>query len=229
MNLRSTISIYGGGPGSGCNPQAGDCGRKSAGKKDADVEVFYHGTVLPSAKQMLKEGLVPKPEKAFQTAGIDTSKKGYVYVTQDKKLAMLFANARQAYDAAKPGSYYKFYNPWNGAGGYTTMWKREDAQPAVKTGDVAAVVEVDIPKNVASELKSDPDFDGSGQDERAKIKEGIIPKEYISKVFVKGQKNSWKAMLPRQLAAQMSGIKLYLVYYGPMAALKKHLNAGAQN
>ncbi|SRR6266566_4596578 len=32
MNIRSTISIYGGGPGSGCNPEAGKCGRPR--KKD---------------------------------------------------------------------------------------------------------------------------------------------------------------------------------------------------
>jgi hypothetical protein len=31
MNILSTIELYGGGPGSGCNPEAGKCGRPSTG------------------------------------------------------------------------------------------------------------------------------------------------------------------------------------------------------
>ncbi len=34
MNLAATISLYGGGPGSGCNPEVGKCGRPSLGNWD---------------------------------------------------------------------------------------------------------------------------------------------------------------------------------------------------
>ena len=37
MNLAATVSIYSGGPGSGCNPAAGNCGRPSGPKKDIGV------------------------------------------------------------------------------------------------------------------------------------------------------------------------------------------------
>jgi hypothetical protein len=42
VNLAATIEIYGGGPGSGCNPEAGKCGRhgESSGPYTTKKEAF---------------------------------------------------------------------------------------------------------------------------------------------------------------------------------------------
>ncbi len=53
MNLASTILIYGGGPGSGCNPEAGKCGRTAS---SASVYHVTHTSLVPKIQ---KEGLRP--------------------------------------------------------------------------------------------------------------------------------------------------------------------------
>lgn len=40
MNLATTITMYGGGPGSGCNPEAGRCGRPAEGGKEHGLTSF---------------------------------------------------------------------------------------------------------------------------------------------------------------------------------------------
>jgi RNA:NAD 2'-phosphotransferase (TPT1/KptA family) len=75
MNLFSTIQLYAGGPGSGCNPEKGKCGR---------TVTMYHGTIedfLPSIKQ---HGLDP----AKHARGV----RG-VYVTGNKGVARYYAKS----------------------------------------------------------------------------------------------------------------------------------------
>lgn len=79
MNLASTIYIYGGGPGSGCNPQAGECGRKSSG------DAIYHGTAVDAAQKILKEGI--------KRSGPLQQPIPVVYATKDKRVALSFAYA----------------------------------------------------------------------------------------------------------------------------------------
>lgn len=40
MNLYTTIQIYAGGPGSGCNPAVGTCGRHPSGNQTSDFDIF---------------------------------------------------------------------------------------------------------------------------------------------------------------------------------------------
>lgn len=44
MRLKSTIILYAGGPGSGCNPKVGKCGRPSTGTKDESEGFFSPNT-----------------------------------------------------------------------------------------------------------------------------------------------------------------------------------------
>lgn len=48
MNLEATISLLAGGPGSGCNPAVGKCGR---------TIVLYHGTAIKNLSSIQKNGL----------------------------------------------------------------------------------------------------------------------------------------------------------------------------
>src|SRR5438309_4808215 len=41
MNLQATIELYGGGPGSGCNPDVGRCGRPTGSGKQGGVAVQW--------------------------------------------------------------------------------------------------------------------------------------------------------------------------------------------
>jgi|SRR5579859_1129627 len=67
MNLAVAISIYGGGPGSGCNPDAGTCGR-SAGERtytvndveklsSPDDQLLHHDWAQDGRKILSKPGL----------------------------------------------------------------------------------------------------------------------------------------------------------------------------
>lgn len=64
MNLAATITVYGGGPGSGCNPEVGKCGRPSLGRWNGveQTQVAYQdssGHYLPS-RVAIHDGLVKK-------------------------------------------------------------------------------------------------------------------------------------------------------------------------
>lgn len=48
MILALAISLYAGGPGSGCNPVVGKCGR---------TQVLFHGTTVENAKRILNSGI----------------------------------------------------------------------------------------------------------------------------------------------------------------------------
>lgn len=50
MRLHAAISLYAGGPGSGCNPEAGKCGRP---------KTVFHGTAEQFAAQIKQQGLFP--------------------------------------------------------------------------------------------------------------------------------------------------------------------------
>jgi len=78
MNLASSISIYAGGAGSGCNPEAGKCGRS----------VLYHVTDEKHLSSILKNGLrtqksgAPKTNTEFE----DFHDKNVVYALQKPEL-----------------------------------------------------------------------------------------------------------------------------------------------
>lgn len=64
MNLASTISIYAGGPGSGCNPEVGKCGRKkgsgSGEKPGRDLKTLTDlgkrwGLSVPAVRKTLEQ------------------------------------------------------------------------------------------------------------------------------------------------------------------------------
>lgn len=69
MNLEITLSIYGGGAGSGCNPAAGTCGRRSSGG------YVYHVTHTNLVPKIQKEGLRPMQTTNWLRAG-DKSRYG---------------------------------------------------------------------------------------------------------------------------------------------------------
>lgn len=54
MNLQSTISIYGGGPGSGCNPEAGKCGRPGLPSDGANKRALDDLNNMPKEKKWRK-------------------------------------------------------------------------------------------------------------------------------------------------------------------------------
>lgn len=232
MNLASTLSVYGYGTHEGVEKEWDTRGR---GRKTAPVvekggnEVFYHGTVLPSAKAILKEGLRGKAEKAFNVGAIPSSKRGYVYITKDPALAKTFARARAAYDKAAPGSKFTFKNDYLGHG-VSQMYKRPGASALSEEAkdDIPAVVEIDVPADVAKQFKEDPDWapPAVGAPEVAFIKRGIIPKKYVKKVSVLQDTGDWKDFGAKDLAAGSDATTFYLVYVGPLATLKKHLNDG---
>jgi hypothetical protein len=203
-------------------------GRKTSAKKPEDMETFYHGTVLPSAKEMLKEGLSPQPDKQFQVGRIPTTK-GYVYVTPKENTAKVFAAFRAVYDETQPGQRFGIDTPY---GPYTGL-KRPDAQPAIHDpNDKPAVVKLSIPKDVAAKFVSDPQFDSRNPNTpTALMAQGVIPKEYIKSVSVlQDDHKTWKKMMPSALAAAVEkGRTIYLVYYGPLDALKRHLTSGGES
>ena len=227
MNLAATL-LYAYGTSEGLR-KAWDTrgrGRKATSHESEKIKVFYHGTVLPSAKKILAEGLKPVAEKAFQVNMIPTSRKGYVYVTTEKELAARFAEARAAYDATQPGRTVIVHD-------YGLM-KREEAQPAytVPSDEKPVVVEIDIPEKIVRSFQPDPDSGETPGTEVTFLKKGIIPKEFIKKVSIleghdtSGERHKWRVLRPDELAASKSGKTLYLVYVGPLAALKMHLKAG---
>lgn len=64
MNLATSISIFAGGPGSGCNPAAGTCGK-------AKTKVFYHVTHKKKVTDIRKNGLLPKvPREVGDKKGV---------------------------------------------------------------------------------------------------------------------------------------------------------------
>jgi hypothetical protein len=90
MNLQSTISIYGGGTGSGCNPEKGKCGRHSTGQP------IYHGTSLEAAKKILQDGIM---KSSIGQAGIPV-----VYATKNKSTALSFAYGAAEYYGSSKGA-----------------------------------------------------------------------------------------------------------------------------
>jgi hypothetical protein len=77
MNLSSTLMLYAGGPGSGCNPEKGKCGRPSSrldikelkieADPDADVDdyttkTWWYGINDPSTGDEIARVAVSRPE-----------------------------------------------------------------------------------------------------------------------------------------------------------------------
>lgn len=79
MNLAATVELYSGGPGSGCNPEKGHCGRSWEGK------TIYHGTAIDAAQKILKEGI--------KRSGSLQQHIPVVYATKVKQVALSFAYA----------------------------------------------------------------------------------------------------------------------------------------
>ncbi len=80
MNISSTISLYGGGPGSGCNPEVGKCGRPET--------EGYHGTSPKDVRKILTFGLKPGYDK-------------HVWLTNSKEEALLIYAAPKAMGLGK--------------------------------------------------------------------------------------------------------------------------------
>jgi hypothetical protein len=93
MNLFSTLSLYGGGPGSGCNPAVGKCGRPPRGAyelKGALVgDGFYKDGYFYEQdyekrenhwKQAIRIGLVKRENKDPEEVLNEVLKKGFVRV-----------------------------------------------------------------------------------------------------------------------------------------------------
>jgi hypothetical protein len=226
VNIASTL-VYGYGTHESVLKSWDTRGRGRKDTTQEGIKRFYHGTVLPSAKKILQEGLAPQEGKAFQVNKIPTSKKGYVYITSDKKIARLFAEARAKYDATAPGEQFTVGN--------FTMTKREEAQPSYITpsNEKPVVLEIDVPAKVAASFVPDPDSDPDPSTNVAYLKKGIIPKEFIKKVSVLNydpkaeERMTWKDFTPDNCCeAAAAGKRLFLVYVGPIEALKMHLKAG---
>lgn len=219
MLMSATISLHGGGPGSGC--RGPNCGRKSTGMSER-TEAFYHGTVLPSAKAILQQGLIPHPSTAFHIGHIPV-RSGYIYATKDESEAKQFARVRAAYESMSPGSTRVVGFGQDKPGEEFRFWKAKDAPPASADKPVAAVVEMELPEHLANKFGDDPDS-LRGDDLTAK---GIIPPQFIKSVEVlSGDK--WKKYSRDEVdkIAAQTGSSTYLVYFGPIEALKTHLKAG---
>lgn len=90
MNLGTTISIFAGGPGSGCNPAVGKCGRSVT---------LYHGTSSIHVNSIRKNGIQPDKGGA---EGDPVSKTGHVYLSHEKESAKMWARFRAANVGGKP-------------------------------------------------------------------------------------------------------------------------------
>jgi hypothetical protein len=80
VDLAATISIYAGGPGSGCNPAAGHCGR---------TVTLYHGTTVANAKKILKQGF-KAGRSHWETKTAAAHGKGRVYFSKKLRDAFEF-------------------------------------------------------------------------------------------------------------------------------------------
>jgi hypothetical protein len=222
MRLQATIQVYAiGGPGSGCNPEVGHCGRPPGSGKTQEMLNFYHGTVLPSAKKIFAEGLKQDSSQKFLVDHLGTvgrSPNGYVFMTPHEALAKSYAEFRSEYATAKIGDEVVMWRP----DGPATMTKNSSAD--YRTGD-PAVVKLSIPKDEVMKLYEAKKFAPDRADPEGWRAKGIIPKEYISGVEVY-RNGVWTDMQPQDLAAAMARVPVYLVYYGDLKALKLHLNGG---
>lgn len=74
MNLQATIEIHGGGPGSGCNPNVGKCGRRSTGKSKSVLDVI---TPKPDTSGSYESTLSPKYQKIVKEFKDEVARQGY--------------------------------------------------------------------------------------------------------------------------------------------------------
>ena len=87
MNLAATLSMYAGGPGSGC--QGPNCGRPR-------TVTFYHGTTGQALRGILKNGLIPGSSLGVRRSKLDPlgygrAKRGFVYLTKSQGVARWYA------------------------------------------------------------------------------------------------------------------------------------------
>lgn len=227
MNLTATIKLYGGGPGSGCRGE--NCGRPSTGEKPQQtLHQFYHGTVLPSAKKILVEGIKDTPTQAFNLTRADMHDHGYVFLTDDKNMAQRFAEFRQKWADAPLGTNVESTPPkaFSNRGAMNIEKTPYNNNPNMIPGK-AAVVELSLPEDEIKSLQDDPAM-GYGI-KGAWRKQGIIPPKYITGVEVLNG-NRWKKLSVDEAKVAAQAMKtVYLVYYGPLDALKMHLKAGNEN
>lgn len=100
MNLFATVSLYGGGPGSGCNPEVGKCGHHA----------LYHGTSVENALSILKYGFDTKRNLTKK----DPEEEKTVSFTKNRKTA---EGAYGAIDSFRKGSIV----PGGGRGAVITV------------------------------------------------------------------------------------------------------------
>lgn len=68
MKLRSTLILYAGGPGSGCNPKVGKCGRPSTGKDESEGFVSPNTEENLSFEQAVQNLNSPQQQQAVSRA-----------------------------------------------------------------------------------------------------------------------------------------------------------------
>jgi hypothetical protein len=98
VNLATTLSIHAGGPGSGCNPEVGKCGRawspkKIDGTEKSDSGYIYHATNEERAADIAQGSLqTHKPwEYTEQSAWPDRSTEKRSYFTKNAASAWGFS------------------------------------------------------------------------------------------------------------------------------------------
>lgn len=115
--------------------------------------IFYHGTVLPLAKEILQYGLHEKPDQKFMAAQINPAKPpthevGHVYITRAEQWARNYAEYRARLAAAQPGDRVSF-------GDLKTFIK--NSIPLV--GGTPTVLEIHLTPTKLRYLRSDPEDD----------------------------------------------------------------------
>jgi hypothetical protein len=124
MNLASTIAIYAGGPGSGCNPKVGKCGRswspkKINGTEKSDSGYVYHAT---------------NAERAYDIAdGYMQTHKPSEYTDQDSWPDR--STEKRSYFTKNAGSAYQF-SPEEGQPVLLRMPYDEKIHKTESTGDI---------------------------------------------------------------------------------------------
>lgn len=130
MNLANSISLlYAGGPGSGCNPAVGKCGR---------TVTLYHGTTEAIGRKIAKQGL-SSGKSVFGTEKVHG--KGWVHFSKDLDDAHNFG-----YEAATQ-------RVLNRKGDTNPIVSQEMFPGGVRY----AVVRADVPEEMYKKMQADPE------------------------------------------------------------------------
>jgi hypothetical protein len=70
LNLAATIALHAGGPGSGCNPEVGKCGRPATGRAEIESTIAGFAAIYPKVAEKFKSvvGDMGRVESRLKTA-----------------------------------------------------------------------------------------------------------------------------------------------------------------